>query len=343
MYKLLCQRFIYRNKSTFSSTYIRIQYKSETKQKLEKSRVSNVKTYWFNRYINYIKNYDRVLEKNFPQTMQIYKVFATGTKDFMGEVIKYVTTIQKPSTSLTTKELQLTYTMRRDLIKMCPVLLISAVPFTNYVLFPLIYYFPRYFLTSHYWTPQQKLDFMVLDHKKRLKHNRPLFRCMQTELLNIKNKSLKAKWNSIIACLGSGTHPHVEDIITCSELFAGQPYAIDNLKRKHIKELLAIHGIPTWRPFRKQKLIERGMFIKQMDESIQREGGVTILSEDAICWALSFRGLNPANMSIENMQKWLTQWFIVSNNVNENTISLLLHCPILLAYNHPTNWILIYS
>ena len=47
-------------------------------------------------------------------------------------------------------------------------------------------------------------------------------------------------------------------------------------------------------------------------------------------------------MSIDNMQAWLNQWLIVSTNVELNSISLLLHCPILLAYNHETNWTLLY-
>lgn len=59
--------------------------------------------------------------------------------------------------------------------------------------------------------------------------------------------------------------------------------------------------------------------------------------------ALSFRGVNPANMSIESMRSWLDQWLIVSASVDQNNLSLLLHSPILLAYNHSTNWTLIYS
>lgn len=58
--------------------------------------------------------------------------------------------------------------------------------------------------------------------------------------------------------------------------------------------------------------------------------------------ALFFRGLNPVNMSTEDMRNWLNGWLTVSSEVEEQNISLLLHCPILLAYNHETNWILLY-
>ncbi|KOC61127.1 LETM1 domain-containing protein 1 [Habropoda laboriosa] len=279
--------------------------------------------------------------------MHVYRVFSIGTKDFIIDVKKFILILKKQNIDgydmLTTEEQRLSFTIRKDLVKICPVLLISAIPFTNYIIFPLAYYFPRQLLTSHYWTLQQRLDFMLLEHKKRLQHNKPLFRCMQAELHNIENQTLQLKWNGVLACLGSGTHPHVKDIIACSELFADQPFSLDNLKRKHINELLGIHNISSWRPFKRITLEERGMLIKQMDQTIQKEGGTATLSNDAIRWALSFRGVNPANMSLENMSSWLEQWFIISNTANENTISLLLHSPILLAYNHPNNWILLYS
>ncbi|XP_043510262.1 LETM1 domain-containing protein 1 [Frieseomelitta varia] len=347
MYRLMHhQRFVFQNQKLLPLTYTCIRSKKQETRNLEK-RMSNIKSYWFDKYINYIKNYNRVLEKRFPKTMHVYRIFSVGTNDFIQDVKKFLLILKKQNidkyNNLTLDELKLSYTMPKDLIRILPVLLISAIPFTSYIIFPLAYYFPRYLLTSHYWTLQQRLDFMLLDHKERLKHNRPLFRCMQAKLNNIKNQTLKLKWSGIIASLGSGTHPNVKDIIACSELFAGQPYSLNSLKRKHKKELLGIHNISTWTVFKEQKLKERAMLIKQMDQAIQKEGGLTTMSNDAIRWALSFRGLNPATMSLESMRNWLEQWFMISNTVDENTLSLLLHSPILLAYNHPTNWILLYT
>lgn len=348
--KLIHQQYICQNKTVLSCIHTNIQNQIQWGnkiKKIEQNKVSNIKKYWFDRYINYIKNYEQVLAKKFPRTMHVYRVFSIGTKDLFKDVKQYMLIATKLASSdtdsLTFQQLRLSYTVPKDLIKLCPVLLISAIPFTNYIIFPLAYYFPKRLLTTHYWTLQQRLDFMLLDHKKRLKHNRPLFRCMQAELHCITNQTLKMKWNDVMACLGSGTHPHVEDIIACSELFAGYPYSLNSLKRKHIKELLGIHDISSWTLFKKLKLLERGLLIKRMDQAIQREGGSKIMPNDEIRWALSFRGVSPANMSIESMRNWLDQWFIISNAVNEDSISLLLHSPILLAYNHPTNWILIYS
>lgn len=204
----------------------------------EPGKVANLKKYWFGRYMNYIKNYERTLEQRFPRTMQVYRVFSVGSRDVYADLKKFVSAIKKQglngTDSLTREELQLMYTMPRDLRKLSPLFLLSAVPFTNYIIFPLAIYFPRYLLTSHYWTLQQKLDFMLSDHKGRLKHNRSLLRCMQAELKTIEGQTLRIKWRDVIACLGSGTHPTTKNIVACSELFSGSPYSLNTLKRRHM-------------------------------------------------------------------------------------------------------------
>jgi len=46
-------------------------------------------------------------------------------------------------------------------------------------------------------------------------------------------------------------------------------------------------------------------------------------------------------MRTDDMVKYLEQWIAVSVHVDPRTYSLVLHCPILLAYNQPTNRVLI--
>lgn len=65
------------------------------------------------------------------------------------------------------------------------------------------------------------------------------------------------------------------------------------------------------------------------------------LAIDVYFQACFIRGLNPSNMRIEDMAKYLEQWIAVSVHIEPSTYSLILHCPILLAYNEPTNRVLI--
>jgi hypothetical protein len=105
---------------------------------------------------------------------------------------------------------------------------------------------------------------------------------------------------------------------------------------------LKVHDLHTgW--FRRTRLSERAVILKAMDNAILREGGVHNMPAEALRNACLIRGLNPANMRSEDMISWLNNWIAISSAVDKENLSLLLHCPILLAYNEPSNWSLIYK
>lgn len=94
--------------------------------------------------------------------------------------------------------------------------------------------------------------------------------------------------------------------------------------------------------FKRTRLQEHAKLLRAMDRAIVRENGVQGLSHDALRSACFIRGLNPVNMKNEDMIEWLDQWLEISLVIDHNNLSLLLHCPILLGYNQPSNWLLIY-
>lgn len=85
------------------------------------------------------------------------------------------------------------------------------------------------------------------------------------------------------------------------------------------------------------------MILKEMDKAIIREGGVHNLPIEALKNACYLRGLNPLHMRNEDMVDWLNKWIAISNETDKENCSLLLHSPILLAYNETSNWSLIYK
>lgn len=108
------------------------------------------------------------------------------------------------------------------------------------------------------------------------------------------------------------------------------------------KYLCGLHGLHRG-PFKKSRLVYRIQCINLMDLAIVREGGVHNMPVDALRNACFMRGLNAANMSTDDLILWLRGWVEVSSEVGEECISLLLHLPILLCYNHPNNWHLVYK
>lgn len=105
--------------------------------------------------------------------------------------------------------------------------------------------------------------------------------------------------------------------------------------------LLKMHGYRKTL-FRTKKLKFRAFLLLEMDKAILREGGVDALNMECLRNACLMRGLNGSHLTNTDMKDWLSQWLKISENLDRNSYSLLLHCPIFLAYNHPQNWVLIY-
>ncbi|XP_033208151.1 LETM1 domain-containing protein 1 isoform X2 [Belonocnema kinseyi] len=270
-----------------------IQYGTNSKNPSEKRaditqrRMAFFKKMWLLHYMNFISSYQKNLEKKFPK-MKIMRIFNSGIKDLYLDIKRYVFIRKKQKQQgiekLTRDELELSFTLPKDLIKVSPILLISAIPFTNYIVLPMIYLFPRTFLISHFWSIQQRLDYLLYEHKRKLKYNKSVLRSLQAEMQNIDQPSLKVKWSGVIASLGSGTHPTTSDIIASKQIFIGQPYSLNSLRKSHVKELLRVHGMPEWKPFRRKRLLDRGLLIKRMDTAIRNEGGVTKVPNEALKW-----------------------------------------------------------
>lgn len=73
--------------------------------------------------------------------MHIYRVVMLGVKDFYADMKMYLRVqsivSSKGITALTRKEMELFMQMPKDMMKVAPVLLIAALPFANYVIFPI--------------------------------------------------------------------------------------------------------------------------------------------------------------------------------------------------------------
>ncbi|XP_026678315.1 LETM1 domain-containing protein 1 [Diaphorina citri] len=207
----------------------------------------------------------------------------------------------------------------------------------NYVMFPLAYMFPYQLLTHHFWSLQQKAEFLMKAQKKRLAYNKSVFQHLQSELDILRVNRLHSKWSQVISKLASGLHPTSQEVIECQSLFGHIPYNIGSLSTGHVRSLLKIHAMHMgWR--RKKRLQQKAKAIYLMDCAIIREGGAEALNYDELRYACSLRGLNPTNMKQKDMTEWLKGWLRITEVITEDNLSLVLHCPVLLAYNHVNNW-----
>lgn len=107
-----------------------------------KKEKEKLRTYVVQRYIDYVKNYTKFLEERFPTAMKMYRVFSVGIKDFLIDLKTYISLrikIVKDQgfATLSRQEIELYQKMPTDMFKIAPVLILSAIPFGNYVIFPL--------------------------------------------------------------------------------------------------------------------------------------------------------------------------------------------------------------
>lgn len=94
--------------------------------------------------------------------------------------------------------------------------------------------YPRFFLTRHFWTLQQRSEYAVMNLKDRLTHNRPIFRGLQSKLSTLQNDRHYNQWSKILGKLGSGQHPTAQEIVNVKELFVGPPYDTKSLYYAHV-------------------------------------------------------------------------------------------------------------
>lgn len=96
-------------------------------------------------YVRYMNYYESMLEKRFPAAMKVYKVFKNGIHTFFLDLKSFVNVRlavvklnkEEGFHSLTRREIELYDQMPKDMLKIAPVLLLSALPFANYVVFPI--------------------------------------------------------------------------------------------------------------------------------------------------------------------------------------------------------------
>lgn len=98
--------------------------------------------YIVQRYIDYVNNYTTLLEKRFPTAVKMYRVFSIGIKDFLSDLKTYITlrlkiTKDKGFSNMSRQEIELFQKMPADMWRIAPVLVLSAIPFGNYIIFPL--------------------------------------------------------------------------------------------------------------------------------------------------------------------------------------------------------------
>ncbi|CAL8101035.1 unnamed protein product [Orchesella dallaii] len=305
----------------------------------------NMSNFMFSKFFTFVQNYQNMMERKFPEAVKIYQTFILGVKAFTNELGEYVKIKTKALISansifkLSRHELDVYFRMPSEMFRVGPTLLLSALPGFQYIIFPIALKFPKHLLSSHFWTLQEKHQFAIDAQRKRLFNQRPVLRHLQSNLEFIRDKRHKEIFKEMLFKLGSGSQPTVPEIMRIKPLFESDPFSIKAMHGPHIKSLCRLHGLGTWM-FNRGRLFDRAEMLYVMDMCLMRDG-IFNLETVELKSACFLRGLNAANTSHDDMVEFIQQWLSISSAIQPHSYSLLLHLPVLLAYNNPNNWALL--
>ncbi|XP_068192793.1 LETM1 domain-containing protein 1 [Antennarius striatus] len=284
--------------------------------------------------------YESFLKRRFPRVYTIHFTFTQGLK-LMFQDFKEIKRISMKMRSeglgfhdLPYRDMEKLRQSRKYLIKALPLALLSLPPFANYLVFVLMYFFPRQVLIPHFWTPKQKVEFWGQYHSRRVQHHLPLLKELEDMSRQIKQGHPQKQLQTLCAQVQSGKNPKVSEILAVRTLYSGlllNVMSVDHLR--HIGALLFLT------PYLPGFLIERRLYshaleLLQLDRALTNLGPHQ-LDDSELRQACFLRGINPYTLSIKQCREWLSVWLQVSVSLKESERMLLLHSILFLSTNYP--------
>uniref|UniRef100_A0A4W5NDD3 LETM1 domain containing 1 n=1 Tax=Hucho hucho TaxID=62062 RepID=A0A4W5NDD3_9TELE len=286
--------------------------------------------------------YELFLQRYFPRFYVLYHTFTKGIQ-LLFQDAKKVTVIKTRMLTNSVKVQDLPYRdmeklrqFRRDMIKAIPLLLISIPPFANYLVFVLMYLFPRQLLIRHFWTPQQQTEFQGVNHSHRAQHHWAVLKGLERAGSHVKDGRLKISLLDLCNKVQSGVHPNISDIQAIRGLFSGAPLSIKRINANQMRQLCPLFfltpRLPT--PMIGTRLNSHAIELLQLDRALSRHG-LHQLDDSELRQACYVRGLDSGSLSINQCREWLSQWLQFSSHLKESEVSLLVHSMVLLSANYP--------
>ncbi|KAM8778666.1 LETM1 domain-containing protein 1 isoform 2-T2 [Rhynchonycteris naso] len=284
--------------------------------------------------------YHRFLDRHFPRFYVLYTTFMKGLQMIWADAKKarrIKTNMWKHNIKfhqLSYREMEHLRQFRRDVTKCLFVGILSVPPFANYLVFLLMYLFPRQLLIQHFWTPKQQIDFLDIYHAIR-KQSHPEILCYLEKIIPlISDEELQWHMTELCTKIQHGTHPAVHDILALRECFSNHPLGMDQLHALQMKALSRAMFLTPYLPsfLLRRRLKTHTTVIHQLDKALAKLG-ISQLTAQEVRSACYVRGLNSTLVVEERCRTWLAEWLQISCNLKAE-LSLLLHNVVLLSINY---------
>ncbi|XP_019720663.1 LETM1 domain-containing protein 1 isoform X2 [Hippocampus comes] len=286
--------------------------------------------------------YEGFLKRRFPRFYLLYHTFVEGFKLLFRDA-KDVSRIKTKMLSdgvkfqdLSYREMEKLRQFRRDMLKGIPLVLISIPPFANYLVFFLMYFFPRQVLIPHFWTPKQQVEFRQLYHSIRARQHRPVLLGLQHAGGQVKDSQLRSRLDSLCSQVQNGANPKVSEVLAVRSLFSGTPLGMSKLSVGQMRNISPLLFLTPRLPgfLIGRRLTSHALELLQLDRALSKLGPHQ-LSDSEVRQACYVRGLNSDRLAINQCRVWLYQWLQMSSSLKDSDLSLLLHCLVLLSASDP--------
>ncbi|TKS76794.1 LETM1 domain-containing protein 1 [Collichthys lucidus] len=286
--------------------------------------------------------YENFLKRRFPRFYQLYRTFFEGFKLLFSDAnevkrIKLKMHYERLHyKDLPYRDMEKLRQFRRHVIKAIPLVLISIPPFANYLVFVLMYFFPRQLLIPHFWTPKQQAEFWEVYHSLRARYHWPVLKGLENTSNRVKDSQQQIHLKDLCAKVLRGENPRVSEILAVRGLFSGPPLGMKRMsveQMRHISPLLFL--TPRLPGFLiSHRLNSHALELIQLDRALVRLGPHQ-LNDTEVRQACYLRGINSNGLEINQCREWLSQWLQVSSSLKDSEVSLLLHSIVFLSANYP--------
>ncbi|XP_053413994.1 LETM1 domain-containing protein 1 isoform X1 [Nycticebus coucang] len=306
-----------------------------------KADVKNFFSYVVNKTKVINGKYHRFLGRHFPRFYVLYTIFMKGLQMFWADA-KKARRIKRHMWKHNIKFHQLPYRemehlrqFRRDVTKCLFLGIISIPPFANYLVFLLMYLFPRQLLIQHFWTPKQQIEFLDIYHAIRKQSHSEILSYLERVVPLVSDAELQWHLSQICTKIQCGTHPAIHDILALRKCFSNHPLGMNHLQTAHLKALSRAILLTPYLPstLLRHRLKTHTIVIHQLDKALAKLG-IGQLTAREVKSACYLRGLNSTHVAEDRCRTWLGEWLQISCSLKEAELSLLLHNVVLLSTNY---------
>ncbi|XP_043824726.1 LETM1 domain-containing protein 1 isoform X1 [Dromiciops gliroides] len=288
------------------------------------------------------EKYNRFLERRFPRFYAVYSLFFKGFQMLLADAKK----ARRIKTFMNQKKLmyhQLSYRdmehlrqFRRDVAKCFFLGIISIPPFANYLVFLLMYLYPRQLLIHHFWTSKQQLEFLDIYHARRKQSHPEILDCLERAIPLLSNAALQRHFTSLCTKVQKGAHPSVGDLLPLKKCFSVYPLDMSHLSTPHVKALSRAMLLTPHLPsvLLRYRLNKHTTVLHQLDKALKRLG-IGQLTAQEVKSACYLRGLDSTHLPEDWCRIWLAEWLQFSSSLTDADVSFLLHAVVLFSTNFP--------